>query len=70
MAINKWANITISGGAASQPDRQDHKHTSAPGTADAGSLTVAWDNAVCTRMTLWDSMVAAARQIAASQLPP
>lgn len=70
MAINQWANVTLSGAAPSQPDRQDHKNSGAPGTADGGNLTVAWDNAVITRMTLWDSAVATARMIAMSRLPP
>jgi hypothetical protein len=69
MAINTWANVTLSPAAANQPDRQDHKNTAAPGTADAGNLTVAWDSAVITRMTLWDSAVANARLIALSRLP-
>lgn len=70
MAINNWANVTLSPAAPVQPDRQDHRNTTGGGTADAGSLTVAWDSAVITRLTLWDSAVASARQLAASRLPP
>jgi hypothetical protein len=70
MAINTWANVTLSGGAVNQPDRQDHKNAGVIGTADGGNLTVAWDSAVITRMTLWDSAVASARQQALSRLPP
>lgn len=70
MAINKWVNVTLSGGAASQPDRGDHKNSGTPAAADGGNLTVAWDTAVITRMTLWDSAVATARLQALSQLPP
>jgi hypothetical protein len=70
MAINNWANVTLSGGAAVQPDRADHKNIVAAGTADGGNLTVAWDSAVITRLTLFDSAVATARLIASSRLPP
>jgi hypothetical protein len=70
MAINNWANVTLSGAAANQPDRSDHKNTAAGGSADGGSLTVAWDSAVITRMTLFDSAVATARALASSRLPP
>lgn len=70
MSINTWVNVTIGGAAASQPDRSDHKHVVTITGADGGSLTVAWDSAVCTRLTLFDSMLAAARQIASQRLPP
>lgn len=70
MAISKWANVTLDAAVASKTDRADHRNTVVPGTADGGNLTVAWDPAVITRMTLFDSAVASARLIAASQLPP
>jgi hypothetical protein len=70
MAINNWANITMDPAIANKSDRADHRHTVAPGSADAGDLTVAWDSAKATTLTRWDSMVAAARTIAASRLPP
>lgn len=70
MAINNWANVTVGGAAANQPDRQDHRHTAVPAAADGGDFTVAWDSAKVTRMTLWDSAAAAARQVALSRLPP
>lgn len=70
MAINKWANITLDPAAGSKTDRNDHRNTTANGTADGGNLTVAWDNAVVTTLTKWDSCVASARLLAASQLPP
>lgn len=70
MAISKWANVTLDPAAGLKNDRADHRNTGAPGAADGGNLTVAWDPAVITRMTLFDSAVATARNIAASQLPP
>lgn len=70
MAINKWVQVTLSPAAPSQPDRADHDNTSVPAAADGGNLTVAWDTAVITRLTLWDSAVATARMQASSQLPP
>lgn len=70
MAINTWVNVTLSGGAPNQPDRADHKNIGGPGTADGGNFTAAFDSAVITRMTLYDSAAATARAIAASKLPP
>ena len=70
MAINNWVNVTLSGAAANQPDRQDHKNSASAAGADGGNFTSAWDSTVITRMTLYDSAAATARQIAASRLPP
>jgi hypothetical protein len=70
MAINQWANVTLDLAVASKPDRADHRHTVVPASADGGDLTVAWDSAKVTTLTRFDSAIAAARQIAASRLPP
>lgn len=70
MATNNWVNVTLDPSAGSKNDRADHRNTPVPATADGGNLTVAWDSAVITRMTLWDSAVASARLVAASRLPP
>lgn len=70
MAINQWVGVTLSTVAAKQPDRADHRHTAKQSGADAGDFTIAWDSAVVTTMTLWDSAARAARQLAQSQLPP
>lgn len=70
MAINTWINVTLSPAAPVQPDRQDHRNTTGSSGADGGNLTVAFDSAVITRLTLWDSAVASARALAASRLPP
>lgn len=70
MAINTWLTVTLGGATSKQPDRADHRHSCAPATADGGNLTVAWDSAVITSLTLFDSAVDAARKIAAGRLPP
>jgi hypothetical protein len=70
MAINNWANVTLDPSAALKTDRASHINTPTPGTADGGNFTSAWDSAVITRMTLYDSAAASARAIAASRLPP
>jgi len=70
MAINTWANVTLSPAAAIQPDRADHRNTVAPSSADGGNCTVAIDTAVITRMTLLDSALATARAFYAGRLPP
>lgn len=70
MAVNTWLTVTLDPAAGSKPDRQDHKNSCAPAAADGGNLTVAWDSAVITRMTLFDSAVASARFVASGKLPP
>jgi hypothetical protein len=70
MAIDTWLNVTLGGGATKQPDRADHRNTAGGSGADAGNLTVAFDSAVITRMTLFDSAVATARALASARLPP
>lgn len=69
MAINTWTNVTLDAAASSKTDRADHRNTGAPGSADGGNLTVAWDTAVINTLTKWDSAVATARLIASSRLP-
>ena len=70
MAINTWINTTLDPAASKKPDRADHRNIVVGGTADGGGLTVAWDSAVVTTLTQWDSCVAAARLRAAGSLSP
>ena len=69
MAINTWINVTLDPAASKKPDRADHKNIPAGGTADAGSFTVAFDNAVITTATLMNSCFAAALQRALGMMP-
>jgi hypothetical protein len=70
MATNTWINVTADPAIAKKPDRADHRNTVVGGTADGANLTVAWDSAVVTTLTQWDSCVAAARLRAAGSLSP
>lgn len=67
MAINTWVNVTADKAAASKQDRADHVHKCVPGTADANDFTVAWDNAVITNLTTYDSAAEQARRLAISR---
>ena len=70
MAINNWATVVLDPAATSKADRADHRNTGQAAGADGGNFTAAWDSAVITTMTKWDSCMATARTIAASRLPP
>lgn len=64
MAINTWVNVTRDANAPSKKDRVDHIHRCVSGTADAGDLTIAWDSATITSLTIFDSAVTQARRLA------
>ena len=70
MATNTWVNVTLDAAASKKPDRSDHRNSVVGGTADGGNFTVAWDSAVVTTLTQFDSLVASARQRASSLLTP
>jgi hypothetical protein len=61
MAINTWIQVTKDPAAASKPDRADHINISKGAGADGGDLTIAWDSATVTSLTIWDSCASAAR---------
>jgi hypothetical protein len=70
MATNTWVNVTLDAAAGKKPDRADHKNNVVGGTADGANFTVAFDSAVITTLTQFDSCVASARLRAASLLTP
>lgn len=69
MAQNNWINVTLSPAAASQPDRENHSNGSSRGSAASGDLTISFDSAKITNVTLLKSAVSTALQIAMQQLP-
>lgn len=52
MAIDTFINVTIDKGATSIPDRQNHFHKVARGTANANDLTLAFDHTVVSSMSI------------------
>lgn len=69
MAQNNWINIALSPAAASQPDRENHANGSARGAAASGDLTISFDSAKITSVTLLKSAVSTALAIAMQQMP-
>ncbi len=69
MAQNQFINVTIDPAATKLTDNANHHHSSVPGTAAAGNLTLSFDSAVFTNQSLLRSGVQAALAIAAGQLP-
>lgn len=66
MAQNTWVNVTIDAAASRKVDNADHRHTVAGGTAAANDLTISWDSAKITSLSILDSAYASARQRAAA----
>lgn len=70
MAQNRWINITLDSNVASKKDRQDDKHGKALGAAAAGDLTVSFDTAKFTSLSVLRSAVNAALEQAATAMGP
>lgn len=60
MAQNTWINATADKSASRKGDG-DHIHTVSGGTSASGDLTVSFDNTVVTTLSLYDSLMRAAR---------
>lgn len=52
MALDRFINVTLDPNAASKPDRVDHRHTAAIGVAAASDVSVGFDTAKITNMSL------------------
>lgn len=70
MAQNRWINITVDANAASKPDRSKDDHTQRLGAAAAGDLTISYDTAKFTSLSLFRSAVKAAIEQAAQSMGP
>lgn len=70
MAQNRFINITLDPNTASKPDRQNDKHTQALGAAAAGDMTLSFDTAKFTSLSLLRSAVNSALEQAAGSLKP
>ena len=65
MAQNTWINVVLNANAANIPDLADHVHAVVGGTAAANDVTVSFDSAKVTKLSILDSAYAAARKRAA-----
>ena len=62
MAINTFINVTADKSVATRPSSTAAVHTAVGGTTTANDFSIAYDTAVVTTLTIYDSLVAAARQ--------
>lgn len=60
MAQNTWINLGADKSTASKPDGEGH-HTASGGTSASGDFTISYDSAVVTSLSIFDSLVRAAR---------
>lgn len=69
MAINTFINMTLNPNATKIPDDRDHKNSGTVGASSAGTVSVGYDSAVITSVSLLRSCLADAVRIAAGKLP-
>jgi len=62
MAQSVFLNATADAGAARKADGQDHVHSCSGGASASGALTISYDPAIVTNLTLFDSLLRALRQ--------
>lgn len=70
MAQDRWINITIDPNVASKPDRAKDNHGKALGAAAASDLTISYDTAKFTSLSVFRSAINAAIEQAAQSMKP
>jgi hypothetical protein len=70
MPQDRWINITLDATASSKPDRQNDRHGKALGASASGDLTISYDTAKITSLSLFRSACAAAIEQAAGTMKP
>ncbi len=70
MPQNRWINITLDPNVASKPDRSRDNHAKALGAAAASDLTLSYDTAKFTSLSLLRSAINAAIDQAAGTMGP
>jgi hypothetical protein len=68
MALDRFINVTLDAKASNKPDRMDHRHEPKLGASAAADVSVAFDTAKITNMSLLRSAIDAALQQAAGML--
>jgi beta-glucosidase-like glycosyl hydrolase len=70
VAQNQFINVGIDQGAAKKSDLSNHQHAITNGAAAAGDLTVSWDSAKFTTVTLMRGALTQILRQLGGQLPP
>jgi len=70
MAQDRWINIALDANVASKPDRQNDRHSKGMGASASGDLTISYDTAKFTSLSLFRSAVNAAIEQAAGTMKP
>jgi hypothetical protein len=70
MALDRFINVTLDANASKKPDRVDHRHEPRLGASASADVSVAFDTAKITSMSLLKSAIDAALQQAAGMLRP
>lgn len=70
MAQDRFINITLDANAPSRVDHSNDKHGQALGGSASGDLTISFDSAKFTSLSLFRSAVAAAVQQASTSMKP
>ena len=70
MAQDRWINVTLDPNLASKPDRSKDNHGKTIGTAAASDLTISYDTAKFTSLTVFKSAINAAIEQAAQSMRP
>lgn len=68
MAQDRFINITLDATASNRVDRSNDRHSKGLGASASGDLTISYDTAKFTSMSLFRSAVAAAIEQAAQTL--
>lgn len=70
MAQDRWINITLDANVASKLDRDKDVHGKTIGTAAAADLTISYDTAKFTSLSVFRSAIKAAIEQAAQSMRP
>lgn len=70
MAQDRFINITLDANASSRIDHSNDKHSQKLGAAAAGDLTISYDTAKFTSLSLFRSAVLSAIEQAAGSMKP
>ncbi len=70
MAQNQWFNATVDPNAAGRPDRQNQYSKIVQGTAAANDLTLSFDSAKFTSVTMIRGALDDILVVVSGQLPP
>lgn len=70
MAQDRWINVTLDPNAASKPDRGKNTNGKTIGTAASADLTISYDTAKFTSLTIFRAAIESAIEQAAQSMRP